>query len=353
MKNRGIKLGFILLIFSIYLFPMNVQGATGTITLEKVSEIATGGTPFDVQLVNDCALVADYFGGLSVINISDASNPTEIDNLPLTLAHYFHIYNELAFVACWNYGLQIINISNLNNISVIGSYYDGVELGGTYVNDGIALATKNNGGTIILNVTNPTQPKKLYQYNASGIPNICKIRENIAFISYWEVSGSRIVFLNITNPILPEFIGEYDTGNTYDFLLEEDLLIIGNDNTGVHFVNITDLTNPTLLNQIDTIGSVKGIDTVDNYVFVSNSYTLEVIDYSNIDNLQIVGSYDNNGESQKLEVFDDLVFCCNAPLGLVIYQYTIETPTSGLSINSIAVIVGLIISFGIIKFKKR
>ncbi|MHA1355206.1 MAG: LVIVD repeat-containing protein [Candidatus Heimdallarchaeota archaeon] len=332
---------------------MNVQGATVTITLEKVSEIATGGAPFDVQFVDDCALVSDYFGGLSVFNISDETNPTVVDNLPLTLPHYFHIYNELAFVACWNAGLQIVNLTDLNNLTIIGSYNDGVEMGGTYASNCIALATKTNGGTIILNVTNPTQPKKIYQYNTTGIPNICKIRENIAFIAYWEASGSRIVFLNITNTASPEFIGEYETGNTYDFLLEEDLLVIGNDNTGVHFVNITDLTNPTLLNQIDTRGSVLGIDTLDNYVFVSDSYTIEVIDYMDIDNLQIIGSYDNNGESQKLEVIGDLVYCCNAPLGLVIYQYTIVTQTAGLNLNIIAIIEGLIVTFGIIKFRKK
>ena len=80
----------------------------------------------------------------------------------------------------------------------------------------------------------------------TGIPNICKLRDNITFIAYWEQTGSRIVFLNITNPELPEFIAEFDTGSTYDFLFEDNLLITGNGDIGLQFVDITDLSNPTL-----------------------------------------------------------------------------------------------------------
>jgi hypothetical protein len=330
MKYARFKKGIVLFIFILYIIPVNCNANNVTISFEKLSEITTGYAPFDVILSGNLALVSDYYGGLSVFDVSNASDPILLDNQPLSLAHYFHVAEGFAFVACWNFGLRIVNFTDPANLTEVGSYNDGVEVGAVFVSNDVAIVTKTDGGVLLLNVSDPTDPQKISQYNATGIPNVCTIRENIAFVAYWEASGSRIVFLNITNPLTPVFIGQYaDVMDTYDFHLKNDLLIIANDVSGVFFVNISDLTNPTKITQIDTASLAEGVDTIDNYVFIGDSNSLEVVDFSDFANLQIVGSFDDTGASQKLQIVDDLVFVCNYPKGLVIFRYTIEElPTS-------------------------
>ncbi|HUT82658.1 MAG TPA: hypothetical protein VMZ29_15795 [Candidatus Bathyarchaeia archaeon] len=321
-----------LFILVINIIPVNSATNEVIISFEKLSEINTGNTPFDVQLSGNLAFVSDYLGGLSAFDITNASEPILLDNLPLSLAHYFHVVDDFAFVPCWNNGLKIINISDPTNMTEVGSYNDGIEVGGTFVSNDVAIVTKTDGGVLVLNVSNPTDPQKISQYNATGIPNVCSIRDNIAFVAYWEQSGSRIVFLDITDPLTPVFIGQYaDTADTYDFHLKGDLLIIANDASGVYFVNISNLTNPTKITQIDTANLAVGVDTIDNYAFIGDSNTLEVIDFSDLANLQVVGSFDDTGATQKLQIANDLIFTCNNPKGLVIFRYTIEDVTTSSS----------------------
>jgi len=323
-------MGVFLFIFIINLIPANSTTNDVIISFEKFSESSTGNGLFDVQLSGNLALVSDYFGGLSVFDVSNASDPILLDNLPLSLAHYFHVVENLAFVACWNFGLKIVNFTDPTNLTEVGSYNDGVEVGATFVANDVAIVSKIDGGVLLLNVSDPTNPQRFSQYNATGMPNVCTIRDNIAFVAYWEASGSRIVFLNITNPVTPVFIGQYaDGAETYDFQLKDDLLIIANSISGVYFVNISDLTNPTKIAQIDTASSAEGVDTIDNYLFIGDSNTLEVVDFNDLTNLRVVGSFDDTGATQKLQIADDLVYACNYPKGLVIFRYTIEeVPTS-------------------------
>ncbi len=330
MKLVRFKMGLVLLIFILNIIPVNSSTNNVIISFEKLSEINTGNAPFDVQLSGNLVLVSDYYGGLSVFDVSNVSEPILLDNQPLSLAHYFHIAQGYAFVACWDSGLRIVNFTDPTNLTEVGSYNDGVEVGAAFVANDVAIVTKTDGGVLLLNVSNPTNPQKISQYNATGIPNVCTIRDNIAFIAYWGASGSRIVFLNVTDPLTPVFIGLYaDVMNTYDFHLKDDLLIIANDVLGVYFVNISNLTNPTKITQIDTSSVSEGVDTKDNYLFIGDSNTLEVVDFNDLSNLQVVGSFDDTGATQKLQIVDDLVYAVNYPKGLVIFRYTVEeVPTS-------------------------
>lgn len=350
------KLGVILFIFILNIIPVNSNTNDVVINFEKLSETGTGNAPFDVQLSDNLALVSDYYGGLSVFDVSNASDPILLDNHPLSLAHYFHIDEEYAYVACWNFGLRIINYSDPTNLTEVGSYNDGVEVGATFVSNDVAIVSKTDGGVLLLNVSDPTNPQKISQYNATGIPNVCTIRDNIAFVAYWGSSSSKIIFLNITNPITPVFIGQYnDTMNTFDFHLKNDLLIIANEFTGVYFVNISSLTNPVKITQIDTPSGAEGVDSIDNYAFIGDSNALEVIDFSDFTNLQFIGSFDDTGATQKLEIVNNLVYAVNNPNGLVIFNYTIEeVSTSSVTLYVYPILASFMIISIIInqKYKK-
>ncbi|MCK5182998.1 MAG: hypothetical protein KAQ95_01745, partial [Candidatus Heimdallarchaeota archaeon] len=349
------KLIIILFIFILNIIPVNCSTNDAIISFEKLSEINTGNAPFDVQLSSNLAFVSDYYGGLSVFDVTNASEPILIDNLPLSLAHYFHVAEKFAYVACWNYGLKIVNITDPTNLTEVGSYNDGVEVGGTFISNDVAIVTKTDGGVLLLNVSDPTDPQKISQYNATGIPNVCVIRENIAFVAYWEDTGSRIVFLNISEPITPVFIGQYnDTMDTYDFHLKDDLLIIANDASGVYFVNISNLANPIKITQIDTSSLAVGVDTIDNYAFIGDWNTLEVIDFSDFTDLRFIGSFDDTGAFQKLQIVNDLVYAVNNPKGLVIFRYTIEeVPTSSSILFIFPMLTSLVIITIILNFKRK
>lgn len=54
------KIGVILFIFIFNIIPVNSDTNDVIINFEKLSEIATGNAPFDVQLSGNLAFVSDY-----------------------------------------------------------------------------------------------------------------------------------------------------------------------------------------------------------------------------------------------------------------------------------------------------
>ncbi|MHA1187649.1 MAG: LVIVD repeat-containing protein, partial [Candidatus Heimdallarchaeota archaeon] len=212
-------MGIILVIF----LTINFVSASGNdlnlkINIEKLSSISTGGAPFDVQVIGNLAYLSDYYDGLSIFDVSNASDPVLLDTYTLNLAHYFHVVGDFAYVTCWNHGLRIINVSNPTNMTEVGSYNDGSDVACISVANNVAAVTKPAGGVLFLNVSEPTNPQKLSQYNTTGYLNVCTIRDKIAYIANWNYSDSIVEFINITNPSDPVFIGQYEgLAETYDF----------------------------------------------------------------------------------------------------------------------------------------
>ncbi|MCG3253542.1 MAG: hypothetical protein KAX09_06815, partial [Candidatus Heimdallarchaeota archaeon] len=60
MKYIRMKIGVILFIFIFNIIPVNSDTNDVIINFEKLSEIATGNAPFDVQLSGNLAFVSDY-----------------------------------------------------------------------------------------------------------------------------------------------------------------------------------------------------------------------------------------------------------------------------------------------------
>ncbi|NHJ48550.1 MAG: hypothetical protein FK733_12265 [Asgard group archaeon] len=355
MRVVKFKLGFLFVIlFFANFFLIEGNAEDPTVTFDYLSDIDTGGAPFDVLIEGNVAYVSDYWDGLSSYDISNASDPVLLDNYPLNLAHYFHIEGDYAYIACWNYGYYIVNISDPTNLTEVSNFDDGSLVGGTFVSNGIALVTKTDGGVLILNVTNPALPEKLAQYNATGTPNVVKILDNIAYVAYWESTGSRVVFLNITDPVNPVYIGEYsDIADTYDIHIKDNLLIMANDVMGVFFIDITDLENPIKITEFNTPGISEGLETLDHYLFVGDGNTLITIDFADFDNLQIVGSYDDTGLSQKLHIINNYLFVCNYPKGLIIYQFTIDEPTTSVTIYNVSILISVILLVFFSKNKRQ
>jgi hypothetical protein len=82
------------------------------------------GTPYDIEVSNGYAYLADSDGGLSIISVLDPLNPIQSSYLPLEdVAFAVDVFGQYAFVANYiNGGVQIINVSVPSMPSVAGFY---------------------------------------------------------------------------------------------------------------------------------------------------------------------------------------------------------------------------------------
>jgi hypothetical protein len=182
-----------------------------------------------VDVKGNYAYVADGYGGLQVVNVSNPSSPIPIgvyispnhpfvssvfvrDNyaymvdsdlynyylriidvstpsvpqltgscgLPGTYGDVF-INGDYAYVTCVDNGLQIINISTLSSPVIEGSYQTTGEAGGVYVKDNYAYIADESEGLIILDISTPSVPQRVGIYNPTQQPLISLNRTRLNF----------------------------------------------------------------------------------------------------------------------------------------------------------------------------
>jgi hypothetical protein len=82
------------------------------------------GTPYDIEVSNGYAYLADSDGGLSIVSVMDPVNPIQSSYLPFEdVAYAVDVFGSYAFVANYiNGGVQVVDVSNPTMPSIAGFY---------------------------------------------------------------------------------------------------------------------------------------------------------------------------------------------------------------------------------------
>lgn len=129
----------------------------------------TPGWAYGVYISGCYAYIADYFGGLRIIDISNPRNPYEVGYCETPGYDWgIDIFGSYAFVANHWAGLRIVNISNPKEPREI-SYYllQGITFD-VYISNNYAYVANGMEGIRIIDISDPQNPYKVGYYNTPG-----------------------------------------------------------------------------------------------------------------------------------------------------------------------------------------
>ena len=212
----------------------------------------------DVMIQNDVAVLSAAMDGVIFLNISDPTNPIVINTYDVDFSFQtVLIKDELVYLGANNQSIIVLNITELDSISVAGSYDFGTQFPFVFdliLDDDVLIAASFYEGVTLLNVSDLTNIVKLdnrdtglganalfleddFLYSVSkisGLEILSYNRTNIELISHLDIVGfhateiekvNDIVFIadeyrgifivNISNPIIPESVGD---NQKYDVL---------------------------------------------------------------------------------------------------------------------------------------
>jgi hypothetical protein len=213
-------------------------------------------------------------------------------------------------------GLQIINISNPSAPTLIVNYntngitYD-VEIVGSY-----AYVADGNSGLQIINISNPSAPTLIGNYDTSGAAYGVQIVGSYAYVD----DGSGLQIINISNPSAPTLIGNYDTtGSAYGVEIVGNYAYVANSFSGLQIINISNPSAPTLIGNYDTTGSAFDVEIVGNYAYVADSFSgLQIINISNPSAPTLIGNYDTTGLAKDVQIVGNYAYVADSGSGLQI-----------------------------------
>ncbi len=218
-----------------------------------------GGVEHRLQVKENIAFVADYHNGLFIFNVTNPSNPQQIANYG----------NQVDFVVCNDdiacFGdphLSILNISDLTNPTELYSYED-FPVMDIIIRDDILFCLGVFTGLKILNISNPIAPVLVNQWLTSGpYYRDIEIYNDIIFLA--STTGLKALDISDLNDI--QDLGVDSSGKSVRSLaIENNLLYISEADTDIVIYNITNMDN------FNEIGHQTENGIVINSIYVENN----------------------------------------------------------------------------------
>lgn len=236
----------------------------------------------------------------NIISLSTPSTPKKIAKYTMgDTAVGGTIVGDIAYLVDYK-NLSIVDFSNPEEPKLLGTYprpfYDFSDV---QVSNSVAYLSSNGSGLEIVDITDPTTPVKISNYNTSS--NVVKktvISGERAYLLVYNSSVSAtwkigVEIVNIADPLNPSSVAEYHYSDTsefwyFDIVVRGDIFFLST-NSGIDIVDISTEASPVLLKNIS---SGKQIEVRGKYLYSSDSSELSIYDISAKNKPLLVNSYD-------------------------------------------------------------
>ncbi len=332
----------------------------GSAYLEGVYNAPVHGFPMDVTCNSDRAFALLDLLGLSIVDISNPTQPHELGTdystvqAGLRTPRQAAVVGNLVYMADVNHGLRIYDVSNPNQPNEIGSFnpedngkIESVVVGGNHV-----YVTMNyhdprpdqQRGFRVLDVTNPSAP---YEVGRLALPyNAYRIELQGNLVFYPDTlemkergSPTELRVIDVSSSTQPVQVGRYDTTSTAPVDLSQGLagipmgaglsslavqgnvLYLGDPYSGLHIIDISNPNLPQRLANWTEYPMFMDLAVSGNWLFIAGYGAVLALDVSDPANPRMVEMYQNPGLAMGIDVQGELVCVADGDGGLLLLNY--------------------------------
>jgi len=317
------------------------QGSFTGFNPSAIGSVGTDGLAIDLVIADegDTVFIADYEGGLQIIDIGDASSPVIVG----TFATEGNVYDvaisgdgNTAYVADDEFGFKIVDVSDRSNPSLLSSFTTpGYALGVVLSSDGTIAYVADWSSLQIIDISNSQSPVLMGSFATSGAAYGVTLSadENTAFIAVDSAGLDIVDVSNTANPILVSTLDTTGVARAVQLSNDGKTAYVTDHSSGLQIVDINDLSNPSLLSNFDTQGTSWGLtlSADGDFAYVADYYSLQVIDVGQNTSPRSVGAFSTAGPAYGVILSDDgnTAYIAVGGAGLQIIDATISTLASG------------------------
>jgi len=226
---------------------------------------------------------------------SDPENPNVIGELDLSgEAQEVWVHDKMAYVACNNGGLAIVDC-HIPTAPVLVDTYPGSNCRAVqYYTQQDYVYIVNSDGLVILDPDASGGPAVIGSYGVYWAREVY-VDNDICCIGYTDT----ILLLDVSDPTLPEYLGEYDIGGgwgqrIYGLALKDDYAFVPTRYSGLHIFDISDPTDPVEVKHLTFSDDLFEMDLWGDYAFISDRVDslLHVVNISDPPNAFFAGGID-------------------------------------------------------------
>lgn len=223
------------------------------------------------------AYVADAFGGLRVLDVTDAAHPAETASSKMQGGHAGSVAlaGNTVYVADRNWGVRAVNLSAGPDLPQVGSFHpmgyaDGVAVSGNY-----AYIAAANFGFCVIDISDPARPRQVGSFDVDGLAHDVAARGNYAYLATMGPGLSALHVFDVSDPTHPARVGFLDCsiGQNRGLYVAGEMAYIA-DESGLDIVNVSDPNHPVraaLLRtkeQMQEPGTAAGVTVAGTWAYV-------------------------------------------------------------------------------------
>ena len=146
------------------------------------------------------------------------------------------------------------------------------------------------------------------------------VESNLVFVT----NNDGTVILDASNPVNPRRLGIVATSDgAFGVTVKNDLAYIASDSNGFIIANISDPENPLITDQYNDGGSANSVCTNGSYAYVTEyPHGMEIFDISNPADITKVTEYDDGGEFREVAIKNNFIYLPDSGRGLKVLNVT-------------------------------
>jgi hypothetical protein len=208
----------------------------------------------------------------------------------------------------------------LNRVASIG----GSGLGYDVDIDGDYCYITGNNGYIVVDIENPTKPKKIGNFELDEAAFGIFVEESIAYVA---AGGYGLYITNISNPTNPTLLGYRSSeGICNNVFASGNYAYVSNYDMGLQIFNIEDLENPVMIEEYSSCGRADAIAIRENCAYLAcPSNGVILLNITTPSSPQIIEFLVNTSGAKSLKLYQDLLFVGCYSSNVVVFN--ISTPS--------------------------
>ena len=193
-----------------------------------------------------------------------------------------------------------------------------------FVEGDYAYVTANEA-LIIIDISNPSIPKKISEINMEGFSPVAIVRDELAYIV--NMASHEFLIVNVSNPENPDIIGRYfpdlDWENFDDLMIKlalvDNYLYVLSNVLDLMIFNVQDPTNPVLIGEFNTGYSNAGMAIINDVLFYTNTEIgITVLNITNRSAPYKIASLNMDRGVFDLDIHEDILYVSNYFFGVII-----------------------------------
>lgn len=250
------------------LTPSNKDGTSADATSLQISPAADefnfthigefyDGRAKKMEIKDGIGFLANELGGVEIYDLTNPDNPQIINEWDVNMyVEDIALSGSNLYVSALENGLIVLDISNPLDILEIGSYYDTNSLDYTVQIDAegdVVYIVYESTSIHILDVSDPSNIRKLGSISAGNHVREVKIENDLLCYTYgWE---GKLKIVNVSNPSSPNRVYEFNLwddseySEIADFEIYNDILYIIGDWGQIYLINASISGNFTEIDQ--------------------------------------------------------------------------------------------------------